>query len=59
MVISFFFIADLGFITLDSSVKKIVKAFKKVAKKIIEQRRQNIVTYDAAKIEVVLFSKSH
>ena len=59
MVTSPSFIDDLGFITSGNSVKKIVRALEKVAKKVIEWGRVNVVTYNTSKTETVLFSKSH
>lgn len=53
------FINDLGFIAFGSSVKKIIKALEKVAKKVIEWEKLNTVTYDMSKIEVVFFAKSY
>lgn len=57
LVMSLLFIDDLSFIALCSLIKKIVKALKKVAYKIIEWGRLNAVIYNISKTEAVLFSK--
>ena len=59
LVTSLSFVNDLGFIASDSSVTEIVKSLEKVAKEVIEWRKQNAVTYDMSKTETILFSKSH
>ncbi len=59
LVMSLSFVDDLGFIASDSLVNKIVRSLEKVAKEMIEWRKQNAVTYDTSKTEAVLFSKSH
>ena len=53
------FVNDLGFIASGISIKKTIGCFEKVAKKMIEQRKQNAVTYNTSKTEAILFSKSH
>lgn len=59
LVTFFSFVNDLGFITLGSSIKEIVKAHEKVVKKVIEWERQNAITYNTSKMEAVLFSRSY
>lgn len=59
MVISLSFVDNLGFITLGSFVKEIVKTFEKVAQVVLEWEILNSVTYNMAKTKPVLFSKSH
>lgn len=54
-----FFIDDLGFIALASSIKKIVKAFEKIATKIIALGMLNIIIYNITKIEAMVFSRSY
>ena len=58
-VTSLSFIDDLGFIASSSSVKEVVKILEKVAEVVLEWGGRNAVTYDVAKTEAVLFSKSH
>ena len=58
-VISLSFVDDLGFIASGSSVKEVVKTLEKVAQAVLEWGMLNAVTYDMAKTEAVLFSKSH
>lgn len=53
------FVDDLGFINLDSLVKKLVKSFENVVKAILEWKRLNAVTYNVAKTKTVFFSKLH
>ena len=52
------FINDLSFIIFNSLVKKIVKALRKIAKKIIEWEKLNTIIYDTSKIKIVLFLQS-
>ena len=58
-VTSLSFIDNLGFIASGSSVKGVVKILEKVVQEVIEWGKQNAVTYDTSKIEVVVFSKSY
>ena len=53
------FVDDLGFIIYGYSVKRLAKALEGVAKVVLEWGECNAVTYDIAKIEAVLFSKSY
>ena len=55
---SLLFVNKLGFIASNSSVKEIIKVLEKVAKEVIKWDRQNVVTYDILKTEVVFLSKS-
>ena len=52
------FVDDLGFIASGISVKEIAKALEKVGGLILEWRGKNMVTYDTAKTELVLFSRA-
>ena len=52
------FVDDLGFIASGSSVQEIAKSLEKVAKTVLQWGERNAVTYDTAKTEAVLFSKS-
>lgn len=58
LIILLFFINNLDFITSDSLIKKIVKTFEKIIKKVIILEMLNIVTYNISKIKTVLFSRS-
>lgn len=53
------FFDDLGFIALGSLVKDIVSSLRKIAEMILEWGKINVVTYDTAKIEAILFFYSH
>lgn len=57
-VMSLFFIDDLRFIALGSSVKEVVKALENFVKVIIKLGEQNTVTYNISKKKAVFFSKS-
>lgn len=52
---SFSFIDNLGFIELRTSVKEIAKILKKASNLIVKQKEKNVVTYNMAKIKLVLF----
>lgn len=52
-VILLFFVDDLGFIALNSLIKKIIKAFEKIAKRVIAWGMLNIEIYNISKIEAV------
>lgn len=54
-----FFVNNLGFIALSSLVKKIVKALKKIAKKILTWEMLNAITYNISKTKAVFFSRSY
>lgn len=58
LIILLFFINNLGFITSDSLIKKIIKTFEKITKKVIILGMLNTVTYNILKIKIVLFSRS-
>ena len=58
-IISLSFVDDLGFIASGHSVKELAKILGRVATIVLEWGKQNAVTYDIAKTEAVLFSKSH
>ena len=58
-VTSLSFMDDLGFIASGYSVRELAKTLGEVAKVVLEWGRCNAVTYDIAKTEAVLFSKSH
>ena len=53
------FVDDLGFIASGYLVKRLAKTLGGVAKVVLEWEKCNAVTYDIAKKEAVLFSKSH
>ena len=57
-VTSLSFIDDLGFVASGSSITEVVKNLEKVAKVVLEWGKLNAVTYDTAKTEAILFSKS-
>ena len=57
-VTSLSFMNDLGFIASSSSVIEVVKILEKVAKVVFKWGERNAITYDIAKTEAVLFSKS-
>ena len=57
LIISLFFVHDLGFIALGSLVKKVVKTLEKAAKAVLKWERLNAVIYDTSKTEAVLFFK--
>lgn len=59
LIIFLLFIDKLEFISLDSSIKKVRKAYKKVAKIIIEWEIRNTITYNISKIKTVLFLKTY
>lgn len=59
MVLFIFYVNDLDFIVSGSSIKKIVKASKKIVVEIIKWGKLNAVTYNMLKREVMLFLKSH
>ena len=59
LVTSLSFVDDLGFIASGNSVKEVVKTLEEVACTVPEWGTLNAVTYDIAKTEAVLFSKSH
>lgn len=50
---------DLGFIISRSSVNNIALNLEKVAKTVLQWGKTNAVTYNTAKTEAILFSKSH
>lgn len=59
LAISLSFIKNWGFIALGNSIKEIIEVLEKVAKKVIEWRRLNAITYDTSKTQAVLFSRSY
>lgn len=58
-IMSLSFVDDLGFVASGHSIKGIVKALEKVAQTVVGWGIANAVTYDIAKTEAVLFSRSH
>ena len=52
------FVDDLGFIASGASVKEIAKTLEKVSKVVLQWGKENAVTYDTGKTELVLFSKA-
>lgn len=58
-ITSLSFVDDLGFIAAGSLVKELAKTLGQVAQVVLDWRKSNTVTYDIAKTEAVLFSKSH
>lgn len=58
LVISLSFFNNLGFIALGSSVKKLVKTFENIAKKIIKWGKLNAIIYEMSKTEAIFFPKS-
>ena len=56
---SLLFVDDLGFITSGYLIKEITKALEKVAQTVIQWGKSSAVTYDIAKTEIPIFSKSH
>ena len=59
LVTSLSFVDELGFIASGSLVKDIVLTLEKVAKTVLQWSSANAVTYDTAKTEAILFSKSY
>ncbi len=59
LVTSLSFVDDLGFIASGPSVKKIALTLENVAKTVLQWGKTNAVTYDTAKTEAIIFSKSH
>ena len=57
-VVSLSFVDDLGFIASGASVKEIAKTLEKVSKVVLQWGKENAVTYDTGKTELVLFSKA-
>lgn len=57
-IVSLSFVDDLGFIAPEVSVKEIAKTVEKVGKIVLEWGKKNVVTYDTAKTELVLFSRA-
>ena len=58
-IMSLSFVDNSGYISSSHSIKDIVKAFEKVAQTVVEWGNANAVTYDIAKTEAVIFSRSH
>lgn len=58
-IISLSFVDDLRFIAFGYSIKAIIKALEKVPQIVFEWGNANIMTYDIAEMETVIFSKSH
>ncbi len=58
-ITSLSFVDDLCFIATGFSVKELAKSLGQVAQVVLDWGKSNVVTYDIAKIEAVLFSKSH
>lgn len=48
---------NLGFVIAGSLVKKIVTILKMVSKVVLQKGKENLVTYNIKKIELMLFSK--
>ena len=59
VVMSLFFIDNLGFIASENSVEELAKTLGEVAKVVLEWGQCNAVTYDIAKTEAVFFSRLH
>ena len=57
-VLSLSFMDDLGFIVAGPSIKEIAKTLEKVSKAVLQWGKDNVVTYDTGKTELVLFSKA-
>lgn len=57
-VLSLSFVDDLGFIATGRSPKEIANTLEKVSQVALQWGRENAVTYDTAKTELVLFSKA-
>lgn len=57
-MVSLSFVDDLGFIASGISVKEVAKTLDKVSKLVLEWGTKNAVTYDTAKTELVLFSRT-
>ena len=57
-ITSLSFVVDLGFLASGHSVKELAKILGQVAT-VLDWGKSNAVTYDVAKTEAVLFSKSH
>ena len=53
------FVDDLDFIAFRYSVKRLAKTFEEVAKVVLEWGKCNVVIYNIAKTEAMLFSQSH
>lgn len=53
------FVDDLGFIISGYLVKNIVKALNKVAQTGLAWKNTNAITYNIAKTEAVIFSRSY
>lgn len=58
-ITSLLFVDALGFIASGHSVKELAKILGQVATVVLNSGKYNAVTYDLAKTEAVLFSKSH
>lgn len=54
-IILLLLVYDLEFIVLEISVKEIAKILEKIRKIAFKWREKNLITYDKAKIELVLF----
>lgn len=52
------FVDDLGFIASGLFVKEIADTLEKVSKVVLQWGKENAVTYDTGKTELVLFSKA-
>lgn len=50
---------NLGFITSRYSIKELAKTLGQIIITILDSGKSNAVTYDIAKIEIAVFSKSH
>ena len=57
-VLSLSFMDDLGFMVAGPSVKEIAKILEKVSKVVLQWNKDDAVTYDTGKTELVLFSKA-
>ena len=55
-IMSLLFVHDLGFIASRTSVEEIARTLEKVDNLIVPWERKNVVTYNTAKTELVLFS---
>lgn len=58
-IMSLPFVDDLEFIAYGHSTKDIVKALEKMAQTVVEWGNVNVVTYDIANTEAMIFSRSH
>lgn len=58
-ITSLLFVDDLGFVASRHSVKELAKILGQITMVVLDFEKSNKVTYDVAKTEAVLFSKSY